>query len=381
MSRAEGCRTYGELIQASGLPETEAVKLLKALAQKGVFVAPSRARERAPEPEADRRPSRYEGFIFNPAELAQAPDLPLDLKKEILYLDAKLGEMHHYDLLGVRPRTPPEEIRRRYVELTRTFHPDRYYGKDLGVFKEKLARVFQAIHDAYQVLSDPKKKAEYDAKTPIPPTLEEIEEMERQERRKEAAERRKQLRREGLKRRNPVLQRAEKARQLVAEAEAAEAREDFRRAANLYQLAREFDPEAKGLDARIAEARRRAGARIAEELLHQAMSEETLGNLERAEALLREAVEAYPEGAEIRLRLARFLLARGPQDPAEVVALGKRATELERSKAEAWVVLGHAYLAQGDKKAAKRAYQRAVQLDETADEAKEGLKSLRWVLL
>ena len=45
---------------------------------------------------------RYSGFVFTPADLAEEVDLTLDQRKEILYLHARLAELDHWQLLGVR---------------------------------------------------------------------------------------------------------------------------------------------------------------------------------------------------------------------------------------------------------------------------------------
>lgn len=59
----------------------------------------------------------------------------------------------YYKILGVSRSATPEEIKRAYRKLAHEHHPDK--KKDDGTrFKE--------INEAYQVLSDPQKKAQYD---------------------------------------------------------------------------------------------------------------------------------------------------------------------------------------------------------------------------
>lgn len=58
----------------------------------------------------------------------------------------------YYQILGLTPNASPEEIKKTYRSLAMKHHPDR--GGEQSTFKE--------ISVAYDTLSDPQKKAEYD---------------------------------------------------------------------------------------------------------------------------------------------------------------------------------------------------------------------------
>ncbi len=62
----------------------------------------------------------------------------------------------YYDLLGVSPQTDAAELKRAYRLLARRYHPD--LNPDDKVAEEQ----FKRIGEAYQVLSDPERRAEYD---------------------------------------------------------------------------------------------------------------------------------------------------------------------------------------------------------------------------
>ncbi len=62
-----------------------------------------------------------------------------------------------YDVLGVSPSSTEDEIKKAFRKLAVENHPDKNPGD-----ASKEAR-FKEINSAYQVLSDPKKKLEYDA--------------------------------------------------------------------------------------------------------------------------------------------------------------------------------------------------------------------------
>jgi len=65
--------------------------------------------------------------------------------------------MTHYESLGVTKKASKEDIRKAYRQKALLFHPDK--NPDKRKFAE---RKFKEISDAYQVLSDPAKRAKYD---------------------------------------------------------------------------------------------------------------------------------------------------------------------------------------------------------------------------
>lgn len=60
-----------------------------------------------------------------------------------------------YETLGVSQDAPADEIKKAYRRLARKYHPD--VNKDAGA-EDK----FKEINAAYEILSDPQKKAQYD---------------------------------------------------------------------------------------------------------------------------------------------------------------------------------------------------------------------------
>ena len=61
----------------------------------------------------------------------------------------------HYELLRLSPGADPEAVDKVYKKLARRFHPDNSETGD--------AEAFLRIAEAYRVLSDPKKRCQYDA--------------------------------------------------------------------------------------------------------------------------------------------------------------------------------------------------------------------------
>ncbi len=73
------------------------------------------------------------------------------------------GRQSHFELLGVDSESPIKEIHHRYMELARAVHPS--HAENLGFRNRKRSRqlewLFARLTEAYLVLSDPDRAAEY----------------------------------------------------------------------------------------------------------------------------------------------------------------------------------------------------------------------------
>jgi len=67
-----------------------------------------------------------------------------------------LYEKDFYKVLGVDKKASADEIKKKYRSLARDLHPDKNQGNT--ALEEK----FKAVSEAYDILSDSKKRAEYD---------------------------------------------------------------------------------------------------------------------------------------------------------------------------------------------------------------------------
>ena len=67
-----------------------------------------------------------------------------------------LYEKDFYKILGVSKNAPADEIKKKYRSLARELHPDKNKGD------VKLEEQFKAVSEAYDILGDDKKRAEYD---------------------------------------------------------------------------------------------------------------------------------------------------------------------------------------------------------------------------
>jgi tetratricopeptide (TPR) repeat protein len=85
------------------------------------------------------------------------------LKVEIQTLLEQLPKLDHYNALGLGASASPGDIKRAYFKAAKKFHPDALARLGLEDLRDEAARVFGRIAEAFETLSDPNKKAAYDA--------------------------------------------------------------------------------------------------------------------------------------------------------------------------------------------------------------------------
>ncbi len=74
-----------------------------------------------------------------------------------------VGSRDFYEVLGVERKASEDDLRKAYRNLAKKWHPDRHQGAD----KDKAEARFKDINEAYDVLSDPDKRAKYDRFGPL----------------------------------------------------------------------------------------------------------------------------------------------------------------------------------------------------------------------
>jgi len=316
---------------------------------------------------------RYRSFVFAPADLAEDVDLPVELKKEILYLHARLGEIDHWELLGVDWNASADAARAAYLGKVKVFHPDRHGGRRLGTYLGRIEKIFRALTEARDVLGDEPRRAEY-AKRTAPP-----DEFARMETRRLEDEARTGERRARLARGNPLVARVARVQDLVRRGKQAMAEGKFSQAANDFFTVLGLDPRHVEARALADEAKKRATAERARALYERAVESETVGNRHAAVAAAREAAETDPANPRYATFASRLALEVG--DVEEARALAEQAVRAGPREGRALEALGAALQAQGHAKEARRALERALELDPALESAKALLKKLRWSFL
>lgn len=194
LSRIDGRAPTKEILAVTGLPEEQVVQILERLRGLGAVrwkgeasLPPNPAVQMghaAPIPAAPQRPDRPSSTAptsFPPAvpfvtrsptpipsryplsELAEDCDLPLERRRQLLDLFYRLSELDYYEALEIPYDADKKAVRSAYFALSKTFHPDTFFRKNLGSFKAKMEAVFKFLTEGYETLGKKKLRDEYDA--------------------------------------------------------------------------------------------------------------------------------------------------------------------------------------------------------------------------
>ena len=145
---ATGGKSLGELLARVKDPE---LPLLHYLCMSGLFGLSGvkvAAKPQLGEEDEDQ------GKVFTARESAA---------RRMLFADRDhLAEAAHYEVLGVGPKVGAEDLKKAYFEKAKRFHSDSFSGVQLGSAGRVAEDLFSRVNEAYQVLSDPEKRIEYD---------------------------------------------------------------------------------------------------------------------------------------------------------------------------------------------------------------------------
>jgi len=186
-TRMDGLTSVRDVIVATGLPTERAVSAVVKLRGLGglllpneaspppikvaapprpapvvspAAMRPSPARPVGPNAAAPASASLYDLTLPNPtadelAALAEVNDLS-DKERRLILAMGRVAR-DPLALLGVGANADARTLKIAYFKISKDVHPDRYYGKQLGTFKERLAATFEASTRAYTRLTSSDK--------------------------------------------------------------------------------------------------------------------------------------------------------------------------------------------------------------------------------
>jgi len=90
-------------------------------------------------------------------------DLYSGLKQQVNDIYEKIHTMNYYEILGIDGDISQSEIKKRYLEMLKDFHPDRHSRSLDASMKEKLTAITTLLNKAYKILGDETKRFKYDS--------------------------------------------------------------------------------------------------------------------------------------------------------------------------------------------------------------------------
>ncbi len=214
LSRIDGTQSLKDVLLATGLPTDRAIQIITRLRAIGALLLPNEvgaapvappvvsrtatptpiaARQPTPQRSAPSRPSQpaiprtltpmrrpaagtgaeipiheaervFDVGLPNPtpdelAALAEKNELDDADRRRVLAIARLVALRDPYVLLGVPVDATPKQLKTAYFKLSKNIHPDRFYGKRLGTFAERLSTVFEAVSRAYTSLTEPQARS------------------------------------------------------------------------------------------------------------------------------------------------------------------------------------------------------------------------------
>lgn len=192
LTRIDGRTTLRQLIHISGFPEARTLAILTRLHDVSALLLPGETPRKAPpEPPPSFAPPSTPTSSPSAASSASAAtvaaaraaveksatppmgifldelldtetvDLTDAQRRAIREKHQLLRDADLFTVLGVGREADRRDLKNAYRTLSKTFHPDRFFGRSLGSYKQMLAEIFDIASSALEVLTDPERREIY----------------------------------------------------------------------------------------------------------------------------------------------------------------------------------------------------------------------------
>ncbi len=378
LSKVDGRTRVEELALLCAKSIEETVQIVEHLVSMGVLLFPSHkasvstSQEHCQIPPSDGTNYLIHERHLNPLDSdAAAPFLSAEVhlspqhRVELLRVHDSIKELNPFQIFSVGRDATDREIKRAYQKLTLRYHPDRFYGKRVGLFQPLIEEIFKLISKSYDLIStqtsrdnlakvydewlteqehlEKEIQAKESTSPPSPPSLRDRQRRRSQIRKRlqkitgerhspaESAqmsavpmertrleERKKRHRRKfiplGLK------ERIDKAAQHLEEGKVLLEREEWAQATSHLNMALSLDPKNPEIQELQKRAERNTNALLAANYTKRANVEKELGNYEKAGRLYALATE-ISDDMECAIRAASCFSRIGDHVKAKKYAL------------------------------------------------------------
>jgi curved DNA-binding protein CbpA len=314
---------------------------------------------------------------------------------------ARLADANdYYALLGVSRDADRKQIQAAFYELSRSWHPDRFFRKETGPYGARIENVFVALTEAYRVLGQDEARTRYNydhrdagssevapaqpgpagRRTRAPRTTSRGTDPFAEARRK-VEERRSRTVESGNRSkameemRKQVLKRLKKARRYFLDGKADYESGNVLKAVSTLALATTYDPKNAEYRALADKVQAEARKIQSKQFVAAAESAESFANWREAQANYEKAVDYGTDVARAYYRLG-VLVLRNDQDQRTALQHFRQATVLDPNHIDTRMALGQLYAELGLKVNAQAQFERVLAIDRGHAEAKAALKAL-----
>ena len=423
LSRIDGQTPWRLLREIGGIPPSDVDVcleqwlldgLVEVVGQRSKAIATETAGQtERPAPEAPAAAAETDAarreFSFDESVLDESLELDLEVQRRILQFEASLTLPYH-ELLGVERGAPPKAVKRAYFKLSKEFHPDRYFRREIGGYTARLERIFKKVLEAHEMLSDPElcqvenqaaAEAVEDAPKPptdaaeVPPSAGTASSATASAKpaagtakakpapaAKPAAQPRALSKLERLRQRMPfkidpkaILERRAKADEIFRSAVLSQRAGRLQEAESNIRIAISFDPNRAEFKEALGSLKIEAAGDRAAKLLASPSDRMSDGELRDALRLLEDVLIYRPHDPQLNERATQVCVRLGKFDDA--LEYAETLIEGSPDVAANHALLGTILKNKGETEEAKKAFETALKYDSENVEAKRTLAALR----
>lgn len=161
LSRVDGVTSLGDICLLMPFGEEQTSSLLRRLWLQGVIDVPGLEK---PKAVTQSTPSGVANLldVELPEQVPAGIDLTLDQLQRIELFFHTLEQRNAFQTLEIDHHADGKTVKKAYFKLSKEFHPDRYFGKSIGDYKQKLIQIFQSVKSAFELLSDTTRREAYE---------------------------------------------------------------------------------------------------------------------------------------------------------------------------------------------------------------------------
>ncbi|MCK5688625.1 DnaJ domain-containing protein [Myxococcota bacterium] len=355
---------------------------------------------------------------------AYGTSLTQEEKDKIQAVEKRISTGNYWKILELEGEVSRAEVKSAFASISRAFHPDRFFGRELGPFQGRLEKIFQRSKEAADVLSHDQKRKEYSLKFPPPPkkrvqeaaqdttqdtairdtkasssakpvrsentksdviSFEKIQEKQEAVESSEVHEARLEARRQEIqaRRRQRGVKRSEKtvnsesinqAAKLLRQAIDEMQKGNSENARRTLMIASSFDPTNRDIKNMLEDLAADVAPAQARKLIEQAEAFIADGKSQRAAAAFAAASDVLPQKVEMALRAARYYVESS--EPDKALPYAERAVDASPRRLEARVLAGQICQLLREKKKALVHWKEAELLDRSDARVRAALKKL-----